>query len=805
MKKIIVYLGAVFNITTASATVYEGTYTGGTITISQDSLFEENSVFDNTKIFIKKDNNLIISDNVQITNNSHIEPYSDIYGHLSFNMLIDGDNVIFQNNAQTAIIAGISGDYQGFDNRYIGNINISINGNGTVFKDNVSKHNGSTFFGRGGAIYIGTPLSIYYTYNPIYKQTLTINGTGTAFINNSAHSGGAIYNHMGNVLMNTAVEFSNNNANWDGGAIYNAPGSKKYATGNITISTKSKFIENHASTNGGAIYNESSVSIGADTIFHGNSAGGNGGAIYNDGKNAVIDIDTGNTGVYFETASDSIYNNGGTINFLGTGIVDGRLTSLTSVRGDANPVINLGKASTVFDTVNLRDNTTLKATVWRDGDTVKVGNLSANIFNIQNNDEIKLQIAVENRQVLSMDGAELPILIDLSGSQASGWDLFGDSEKHPIFLMENNLAYDIEFVRDGVYKITPKPFINVDPADGSDIVQNAAMAWNMGGFTENSVAEIIANKMYELSQFADTLPEYNVAIDTISPNADGVIKTLVGRSKNANLRFINRRMKNGTHGFWATGGYSMINYIPNTTEYSGGTITGNIGQDIALSNYFNLGMGFGYTQSSIESDVRQFDLYSPFDMSLYADLNLPIGLTDFYINAILNHSAYTVSENKTVLQYGIESEFDATLTAMQANIGIKRGWFNFDIGVRNNNLMLGSYTDTIDQHIAGNNINTTYALTELIIADTDGNFQWGVNVGGEFAVYGENSYESIITAPNGQRYYNNVNLPKETAITFGGNINIGINDNMSIGLIYDGLISKYYSEHTAKMHFNWAW
>lgn len=805
MKKIIVYLGAVFNITTASATVYEGTYTGGTITINQDSLFEENSVFNGSRISIEPDNNLAIADNVQFINGAHIEPNSDKYGKITLNLSINGNNVRFQDSTTTAIIAGISGDYQGFDNRYVGNINISINGNGTVFKDNVSKHNGSNFFGRGGAIYIGTPESMYYNYDSRYKQILTINGTGTAFINNSAHSGGAIYNHFGTVLMNTAVEFSNNNADWDGGAIYNAPGSKKYATGNITISTKSKFIENHASTNGGAIYNESSVSIGADTIFHGNSAGGNGGAIYNDGGNAVVDIDTGITGVHFETASDSIYNNGGTINFLGTGIVDGRLTSLTSVRGDANPVINLGKANAVFDTVNLRDNTTLKATVWRDGDTVKVGNLSANIFNIQNNDEIKLQIAVENRQVLSMDGAELPILIDLSGSQASGWDLFGDSEKHPIFLMENNLAYDIEFVRDGVYKITPKPFINVDPSDGGDIVQNAALAWNMGGFAENSVAETIANKMYELSQFADTLPEYNVAIDTISPNADGVIETLVSRSKNANLRFINRRMKNGAHGFWATGGYSMINYIPKTTEYSGGTITGIIGQDIALSNYFNLGMGFGYTKSSIESDVRQFDLYSPFDMSLYADLTIPIGLTDFYINAILNHSAYTVSENKTVLQYGIESEFDATLTAMQANIGIKRGWFNFDIGVRNNNLMLGSYTDTIGQHIAGNNINTTYALTELIIADTDGNFQWGLNVGGEFAVYGENSYKSIITAPNGQRYYNNVNVPKETAITFGGNINIGISDSISIGLIYDGLISKHYSEHTAKMHFNWAW
>lgn len=775
MKKIIVYLGAVFNITTASATVYEGTYTGGTITINQDSLFERENIFDNVSISIDANKILTINDGVQFINGTNIHKRYSI--------------------DSSAYILNLDGD----DIKFVGS-NISLHSGGSSQPAEINITGNNIEFVNGGAIFMEFDWIARTTW-----PTLTITGNGTVFSGNSAERGGAIYNLASKINAKSPVQFINNNASY-GGAIYNIPTNVYRLPAELHLIQGSMFSGNSARYDGGAIYNKDSYAyIGTDTIFHGNSAGGNGGAIYNDGKNAVIDIDTGNTGVYFETASDSIYNNGGTINFLGTGIVDGRLTSLTSVRGDANPVINLGKANAVFDTVNLRDNTTLKATVWRDGNTVKVGNLSANIFNIQNNDEIKLQIAVENRQVLSMDGAELPILIDLSGSQAPGWDLFGDPDKHPIFTMENNLAYDIEFVRDGVYKITPKPFINVDPSDGGDIVQNAAWAWNMGGFAENSVAETIANKMYELSQFADTLPEYNVAIDTISPNADGVIETLVGRSKNANLRFINRRMKNGAHGFWATGGYSMINYIPKTTEYSGGTITGIIGQDIALSNYFNLGMGFGYTQSSIESDVRQFDLYSPFDMSLYADLNLPIGLTDFYINAILNHSAYTVSENKTVLQYGIESEFDATLTAMQANIGIKRGWFNFDIGVRNNNLMLGSYTDTIGQHIAGNNINTTYALTELIIADTDGNFQWGLNVGGEFAVYGENSYKSIITAPNGQRYYNNVNVPKETAITFGGNINIGISDSISIGLIYDGLISKHYSEHTAKMHFNWAW
>ncbi len=787
MKKAIVCLCGAFSITTASATVYDGTYTSA-ITISQDSLIEKNSIFDGAPIKIATNKNLTISDNVAIMNNSRING-------TSFDISINGDNVKFTSNNRAIVGSG-------------GTVNIFISGNDTIFDGNHSKHNGSTDYGEAGAIYLGIPTDRYYSYNPYYKQNLTISGAGTVFSNNSASEGGAIFNHLGSIIMNSAVEFSNNDASYNGGAIYNEKGrtyvedfhNYKYASGKVIVGAKSIFSGNDAYNNGGAIYNAGIVSIAADTIFRGNTAK-NGGAIYNDGEKATVDIDTGGTGVYFETASDSIYNNGGVINFLGMGTIDAGLTSLTSVRGNGKPVINLGRTSAVFDTVNLQDNTTLKTTVWRDGDAVRVGNLAANVFDIQNNDELKLQIAVDNRQVLSIEGEELTVLIDRTGTQEAGWDLFGNPDKHPKYILENNLAYDIEFVRDGVYKITPKAFITVDPSDESDVVPNVAQAWNMIGFVAGSAAESIANEMHRLSQFADTRDEYENALELVAPDAVGVAENVINRLTNANMRIINQRMLISKPGFWTIGGYSALGY----NDYSGNVIGGTVGQDVALSNSLKIGMAFGYSTASIDSDSREFGIDSPFDMSLYAKLNIPAEQYDIYTNLIFNHSAYSINENKTVVGYGIESEFEATQTSAQATFGFMRGWWGIDAGVRHNKLNLGSYTDNIGQHIAGATLNTTYALVGLNLGDNSGRFQWGANIGGEFIIAGDDAYTGIITAPNNQRYYHTTGIGNDTALTFGASMDVAITDALSLGLAYNGLIAGEYSEHMGKLRFNWAW
>lgn len=790
MKKAFVFLYSAFSITTASATVYDGSYSDN-ITITNDSIFEKNSIFRNSSVNLGTEVAINVKQGV-----SFIGAHIGASGNISaYTLNLTGNNIIFRDSKYGAIVAGLT-DYIAYSAARASNISINISGENIIFDSN--SVSGSYPSNRGGAIFIGLPNSVYYRYG-IPQQILTITGTGAVFSNNSASTGGgAIYNSGATVDMQHAVKFTGNSAYY-GGAIYNSVANIGRKVGAILkVGSGSEFISNSVVGTGGAIYNASYAYIGAKTVFSSNTAS-RGGAIYNTDQTGVLDIDTGSTGVYFETASDSIYNNGGTINFLGTGTIFAELTSLTSVQGCGTPIINLGRTSAVFDTVNLQDNTTLKTTVWRDGNTVRVGSLSANSFNIQNNDELKLQIAVDNRQVLSIDGAELSILIDRTDAQETGWDFFGNPDKHPKYTLENNLAYDIEFVRDGVYKIIPKAFINVDPSDESDVVPSAELAWNMTGFTTGSIAESVANEMHRLSQFADTRGEYENALELVVPDASGVVENVINRSTNANMRIINQRMLISKPGFWTTGGYSALSY----NDYSGNVIGGTVGQDVTLSNSLNLGMAFGYSTASIDNDTRDFKVDSPFDMSLYAQLNIPTEQYDIYTNIIFNHSMYSITENKTVLGYGIDSEFDANQTSAQATLGFIRGWWGLDAGVRHNNLNLGSYTDSIDQHVAGTTLNTTYAIVGLNLGNNSGRIQWATNIGGEFVVAGDNTYNRIITAPNNQRYYHTMNISNDTAITFGAHMDVRITNAITLGLTYNGLIAGDYSEHTGKAHFNW--
>ena len=842
MKKTIFIICSTFCITPGFATVYSGTYTTG-ININTQSTIAANTVFNNAAVSVSG-SRLTIEDNVQFLN--HALPTFNgaaLYKYGTIN--IDGNNVLFDNNYFAISIENtlnINGNNTHFTNNksaisttdityYTKPANNSgtkvfINGQNTLFDNNsYYSHNSETTKG-GGAIFIAV------------GDSLTINGSGTVFSNNSASQyGGAIHND-GTITMNSAVTFDNNVAGWGGGAIVNSYYFDMYNAytshnANLYIAPNSQFINNSVTSgSGGAIYNlgNSSYSaytfIGHDTLFSGNTASVNGGAIYNTGKNAVIDIDTGTTLVTFATATDSIYNNGGTINFLGTGQVNASLTSLTSVQGsscpECSPVINLGKASADFDTVNLSDNTILKTTVYKDSNTIKAGNLSANTFNIQNDNRIKLELSVASRQTLPMGGAEITVLIDKSGLQGDGWDYFGNDTKNPYFTLENNRLYDIEFVRDGVYKITPKNFMELDPSDTEDIADNAGIVWTGSGFEPGSIAEDIANVIHLLAQFASLEQTYNQAIDMVSPNKNGVVETLLNHSANATNYAIQRRQTNDNIGFWADMNYSSLNYKNGNNyegsligykdnNYKGSVIGGIIGQDIKLTNYVNAGMAFNYNQATIKNDTRQFDISQPFGMSLYSRFSLPLNRVWLYADLIFNHNQYDITETKQVLTdfslspsiHTVSSEFDANNTSAQFDIGFKQNWFGFDAGIRHNNLSFGTYTDSIGQQVSGFDLNYNYATTKAYIFKNMGILTFNANVGADFMLSGDKQYKNIVVAPNMQRYYYTANLNADTIFTFGASMDIAITDNFALGIAYDGNIDGDYSNHTEKLTFNY--
>lgn len=796
MKQAFFCLCGIFATSAASATVYDGSYSG-TTTITNDSIFEKNSTFSSGRVNLENGITVNVMNGV-----SFIGAPIDASGNTSaYTLNLMGDNITFRNSKSGAIVAGLK-DYTAFSSALAGNVNVNISGSNILFDNN--SVSGSYPSNRGGAIFIGLPNSAYY--NGTQQQILSITGIGTVFSNNSAStSGGAIYSSGATVDMQQAVRFTNNSA-YSGGAIYNSvANTARKVTANLHVGAESEFIKNKATGTGGAIYNDSYTYIGVRTVFDGNTAA-QGGAIYNAGEKGLIDIDTGNGSfVRFVQNSDSIYNAGGVINFLGTGTIQAENTSLTSVRGTCNgcnAVVNLGKSSSVFDTVTLQDNTTLKTTVWRDGDIVKAGNISAKSFNIQNNDEVRLMITIDSRDTLSLSGDTVNILIDLSNALPDGWDYFGNPDKHPCFSIENNRLYDIEFVSDGVYKITPKEYSGDSPWDYGDIMDSAASAWGIGGFITGSIAADIATQLYILSQFDSTLSEYNDAINGLIPETTNALTETLSTRISANMRLLSQRLVTDKTGFWATGGYKTFT----GDGYAGNTFGGLFGQDITFMNgLLTLGQAFGYSQSSLEAGVRHYDINQSFDMSLYGRIVVPFNSTDLYLGGILNYGAYSIKENKTVLGYDIDSDIDADQTSAQVIVGAKRGLLGGDIGYRYTNIGRGGYIDSVGQRVSGINTDFSRALARLYLTDSEGLFQWGLYLGSECSLDGTSEYTNTVLVPNGQRYIYTVKSNNNAVATFGANIDFAIAQNMTLGIAYDGLMGGNYSEHIGRLRFHWDW
>ena len=220
--------------------------------------------------------------------------------------------------------------------------NTALSYGGAIYDYGIMEILNSTFIDNN-ATYGGGAIFDFYENNN--KQNITI--SSSSFINNTAESGGAIYNNQNCILniINTSFinntgkgldvgtgggaifnynggmvtitgsdcSFINNSARYDGGAIFNSNG------GIINISSICSFILNNA-TYGGAIYNYQNgiISIsGKNSTFINNTAE-SGGAIYN--HNSLLNITVDNCSFINNTAN-STSNGGGAIFNYNNGMV----------------------------------------------------------------------------------------------------------------------------------------------------------------------------------------------------------------------------------------------------------------------------------------------------------------------------------------------------------------------------------------------------------------------------------------------------------------------------------------------------
>ncbi len=187
-----------------------------------------------------------------------------------------------------------------------------------------------------------------------------LNVSGSTFVRNAAHYGGAINEGAGSATVSGAT-FSANSAPY-GGAI--ATGTT--ATGSLAVSA-STFAANHAAGNGGAIDiadgNPGNATVSAST-FWGNSAAGNkhvagvDSSLINGNGGAIDNADNGGTGTAVVSASTFSGNaakhsggtvaNGGTL-FVGADIFNGSCYQSSSQTKWSDVGFNVGTNATCLN------------------------------------------------------------------------------------------------------------------------------------------------------------------------------------------------------------------------------------------------------------------------------------------------------------------------------------------------------------------------------------------------------------------------------------------------------------------------
>jgi len=189
-------------------------------------------------------------------------------------------NVVFNNNSE-------GGDGGG------GAIKLN---QGTTATITGCEFNENSCYGWGG---------VYFSGGAIFALGANLTLNDVSFTGNYTHvKAGAIYGDSLSTVTITNATFESNYSD-DGGAIEN------YNEGTMTI-TDTTFTGNSAVDGvGGAILNRKGSTLNlANVVFDGNTAKDHGGAIYNDGCTVNL---TGK--VTLATSSDTIYNDGGILNW----------------------------------------------------------------------------------------------------------------------------------------------------------------------------------------------------------------------------------------------------------------------------------------------------------------------------------------------------------------------------------------------------------------------------------------------------------------------------------------------------------
>ncbi len=543
---------------------------------------------------------------------------------------------------------------------------------------------------------------------------------------------------------------------------------------------------------------------------------------------AAAIVDGNVSGVNLNTLSDyKLSGIKGTIGDLGGLTAHKSLT----IDKELGTVANL----TVKDnaTLTLSKNVTATNTAL-DAGTLDLGTskLTTDKLTVSDNGTVAFQVSAKdtfgsvaaNTYDVSKTGTNLVLTLDtgvLANNETQNFAIFTDKDgvvqKVDFANLSENARYTFVQKEDGTYDITQNAAGGdvIAEAGGDSNAQNTATAWlDQEEMPENSGAKLVQDHLNKLSQLGGDA--FVKATEALMPEAAPVVHSMTQALNNqiANIiqtRFGTAPAPQGRSGgdvieqgaVWAQGLYNKSK-LDTATGFDGKTHGLAIGADGFISDDLKVGFGYAYSTSDIDSTGRSTDVDTH---SAIAYGEYTIG--NAFVNGLATYSRSSYDENKDVAGLSVKADYDmdAIFGQVMTGYNVQTNWATVtpEAGLRYLWTKTHGYTDTADQHVKGDTMNTLTGVAGLRLGTNkkvqDFVLKPAVSLHATYDIIDDESASTVQLA-NGASYTVQGESLERFGIEAGAQMGISFG-NVDVSLDYMGRFKKDYTDHTGMLNLKY--
>ncbi len=794
--------------------------------------------------------------------------HADSNGGALYNTFYSGENGVEVKGEFVGNTAGVSGGaiYNDGAKDYYQNDGGKMTISGSTFTSNESVLDGGAIFNSG---------DLTISSSVFDKNAASIEGLGGY--------GGAIFSNARGLNID-GTDFTNNTA-YSGGAIYESRNSA-YSSENADgmVISDSNFTSNHAASDAGAIGISKKATI-TNAVFTSNTAGLSEGGISatsdSNGGGAIYVMQFGQATL----TNVEFYNNksgahGGAIGARHNS-ADGGFLSLTNATFDGNSADKGGAIASIYDgVVNIENATFTNNTAGSDGGAIYIGvddnfgstdgsstpstnggtlNFSGlNTFS-GNSDANGLNDIYNSGKINVLSGAELQLDGGISGTGSivfeagsklqvnattteianavttngatlnmvfanafeGEYQLVTGSVTDADFTIGANSLYDIVGKENelGTYVISKKSTEEIAENTGANANQSAALDAVLSGPSDNANFNQAADAVVGMLQNESTKAEGLEALSAMSVEAAPLVRVTQTNLQNQLFGVVSSRLTGGNvnanqgkssgdsygdNAMWVQG---LVNHSKLDGQFDTDTNGLAFGVEKQVNNELKVGVAYALAKTDVDSYSRDTQIKTHSAM-LYGEYKP----SNWFVNGILSYSMSDYEEDKTVAGVNAEADYEANNISIQAVTGYEYVVNNYyvtpTIGLRYMNIDRDGYTDALGTNVDSNRMDILTAMLgvkfETDYTVNDWTFTPEVRAAVTYDLIHDDD-NALITLANGAAYSVDTDNLKRFGYELGAGVKTYVNDEWELGIGYEGKFRQDYQDHTglisAMYHF----